>query len=119
WALVFANVVTALSATGMSYWLSDYRPRFCLKKLRKIFGFSQWLLVLGTGRFVQLQGDRLLIARLSAAAALGLYTVAKEIALMVTYELTLPITRALYPALAQLTDDAARFGRAFRASLGG
>lgn len=119
WALVLATVITALSATVVSYVLSGYRPRFCLRKFRKIFGFSQWMLVLGLGHFVQQNGDRLLIARLSAAADLGVYTVAKEIAKMATHELTLPITRALYPALAQLADDLPRFSRAFRSSLGG
>lgn len=119
WALVISQVIAAVSATSFSYILSSYRPRFTLSRIRSIFSFSQWILVIGLAHFVQMNGDRAIFGRLFAAAELGIYTVAKEIALMVTAELTLPITRALLPTMAQLTGDMERFSRALLATLGG
>lgn len=119
WALVFGHVINALSAVIFSYILSNYRPRFTFVRLRSIFGFSQWILITGFANFVNMNGDKGIFGKLFSAADLGIYSIAKEIAVMVTSELTMPITRALVPTMAQLTDDMDRFRAAFLSTIGG
>jgi lipopolysaccharide exporter len=56
WALVGGIVAGNVAAVVVSYLFLPYRPRFCLKSSRALFGFSKWIQVSSMLRYVQRSG---------------------------------------------------------------
>jgi lipopolysaccharide exporter len=118
WALVAGIVMRSVMMLALSYAMHPYRPRFGLSRAGELFKFSKWLLVneylvYGAGNV-----DRLLIGRFLNAASLGVYSLAKEIATLLSAELVLPITRAMYPGYAKISGDPERLKEMFLNTIG-
>ena len=111
WALVIGFAAGGLVRVALSYIMHPYRPRFSLARWREIMHFSKWLLVANFLSFVNMRSHSLIVGKILGAATLGLYTVAAEIASLVTSELLAPIRRALLPGYAKLTHDLETMGR--------
>ena len=118
WALVVGIVVGATTMFVLSYTMHPYRPRFDLSKAGELFKFSKWLLVNEYLVFAAKNIDRFLIGRFLDAASLGVYSLAKEIATLMSSELVLPITRAIYPGYAKISHDPERLKEMFLHTLG-
>ncbi len=58
WALVAGMVAGNVAAVVVSYGFLPYRPRFCLRSWRELFGFSKWLQVNSMLRYVRDRGLR-------------------------------------------------------------
>lgn len=117
WALVIGMIFSRAVWLMLSYTMHPFRPRFCLRGTRKIFRFSKWLLANNILSFAQRRSDVAVIGRFFDSASLGLYSVALEIARLITSELLVPIQRVLLPGLAALVDGTDRVYRAFFDSL--
>jgi O-antigen/teichoic acid export membrane protein len=113
-ALAIAVPVSAAVAVVLSYRMSPYRPRLSLARCRRIWPFSQWLIVYYTAEYAADRGDELLVGRIAGAAALGHYSFASQIAVMPVRELVAPVVRALMPTTAKIAHDRAAIGHAFR-----
>lgn len=118
WALVVGIVVGATMMSVLSYTMHPYRPRFGLSKAGELFKFSKWLLVNDYFVFAAGNFDRFLIGRFLDAATLGVYSLAKEIATLMSSELVLPITRAVYPGYAKISHEPERLKEMFLHTLG-
>jgi O-antigen/teichoic acid export membrane protein len=88
----------------MSYTMSSYRPRFSLAASAELFGFSKWLLINNILFFLLHRGCTFVIARLSGAAALGIYTISYEISSLPSTELVAPINRVMFPGFSKMRD---------------
>jgi len=113
WALVGGIIGSALWHVGASYALHPFRPRVSLKSWRELFAFTKWLLLHNILLYFRNRTDRLVIGKLLGAATLGIYTLAFELANLVTTELMAPIRRALFPGYAKLAADPARMRSMF------
>lgn len=122
WQSYWAMVVGALAGRSLgvviSYILHEYRPRFSLIRLRKIWSFSQWILVRNLGNFGQMQIDKFLVGRRADASTMGAYTLADEIAAMPSTELLAPLGRVLFPLFVDAASDPQRLKNAFCKALG-
>jgi O-antigen/teichoic acid export membrane protein len=93
----------------------EFRPRFCLAKVKELFGFSKWLLINNIVCFFKERSSDFVVGRLHGPASLGLYNISYEISNMPTADLSASINRALLPGFAKIdtgNDLRAAYGNA-------
>ncbi|WP_420474448.1 lipopolysaccharide biosynthesis protein [Noviherbaspirillum sp. ST9] len=105
WALVAGQLTGTFVSVALSYYVSDYRPRFSLKAKVELFHSSKWLVMNNILQFLNGRASELLIGRLGGATTLGVYTIASEISTLPTTELVAPINRAAFPGYARVAND--------------
>jgi len=118
WALVGGIVAGNVAAVIVSYAFLPYRPRFCLKSWRTLFGFSKWIQVSSMLRYLRDRGFVLVMGRALDAGSVGLFSVAKEIGSVANETLIGPINRAVFPGYSRLANDAERLRDAYKSTLG-
>lgn len=118
WALVAAILVSKLAGTIISYLAHPFRPHFSLAKVAGLMVFSKWMLLNSFVSYLKERSVDLVTGRMLGAAALGLYNVTYEIAIMPTTELSAPINRALLPGFAKMAHDADAMRTAYRNAIG-
>jgi O-antigen/teichoic acid export membrane protein len=112
WALLAGIVVGRVGGTVLSYMMSSYRPRHCLKEWRPLFNFSKWLLFNNILNLFS-RADVYVIGPYLGAHDLGVYNVSGEIAALPSTELVAPIQRAIYPGFAKLAGDPERLKKSY------
>lgn len=115
WALAIGQLTGTFAGVILSYLVSDYRPRFCLKAKKELFHASKWLLVNNMLAFFNGRAAEFVIGKFAGVAGLGVYTVSSEIAAMPTNELVAPINRAAFPAYSTLANDVGSLRSSFLA----
>jgi O-antigen/teichoic acid export membrane protein len=118
WALVAGIVAGRVAAVIISYAFLPYRPRLCLASWRELLGFSKWLQVNGMLGYFRDRGFIYVLGRALDAPAVGLFTLADEIASLPSTTLVAPLNRAVFPGFAQLSGDAARLRDGYKTMLG-
>jgi lipopolysaccharide exporter len=113
WALVIGQTFGTVVSVVLSYLVSDYRPRFSLRARTELFHSSKWLMINNILGFLNLRSADFLIGRWTGAPALGLYTIAFEVATLPTTELVAPINRAAFPGYARVAGDLAQLRSSF------
>lgn len=113
WALVIGQVLGQLIEVGISYRMSDYRPRLSLARIGEIWGFSQWLVLARFARLVNKQFDRWVVGTIGGASVMGYYYVAADFAASPSDEVVLPMSRAAFPVYSRLHDEPAALRQAF------
>ena len=102
WALVGGILLTKLGGSVLSYMAHEFRPRFCLAKVKELVGFSKWLLSNNIVCFFKDRSTDFVVGRLHGAASLGLYNISYEISNIPTADLSASINRALLPGFAKI-----------------
>lgn len=105
WALVGSILLSKLGSSGLSYIAQEFRPRFCLVKIKELFGFSKWLLINNFIGFLKEHSADFIIGRFLGPVSLGLYNISYEVSNMPTSELSASINRALLPGFAKIGAD--------------
>lgn len=117
WALVIGTCAVVSARVVCSYLMEPYRPWFSLASARKFFNFSKWVALTNGLNYLAGRIDLILLGKFAATATVGFYTFALEIATMVTTEVSLPVSRAVYPALAKMQDNAKELGKFYSKGL--
>jgi lipopolysaccharide exporter len=118
WALVAGMVAGNVAAVVVSYWFMPYRPRFCLRSSRELYGYSKWLQVNSMLRYVRDRGYILIMGRVLDAAGMGIFAVAKEIGSTVPNTLVAPLNRAVLPGYSRIAHDPAQLRDGYKSMLG-
>jgi len=118
WALVFGTVAGRAFGLVLSYMFHPYRPRVALGAARAILGFSGWLVVNHILGFAFHRGAHFVVGKTLGSAALGLHTIAYDIANIPREYMIAPVNRAVYPAYAAISGDKASLARAYLRVLG-
>jgi lipopolysaccharide exporter len=113
WALVIGQIAGKVIEVGISYSMSDYRPRITLSRLGEIWGFSQWLVLARFSRLINRQFDRWVVGSITGAATMGYYYVASDFAASPSDEVVLPMSRAAFPVYSRLQDEPEALRQAF------
>lgn len=111
WAIIIGNLIGALFAGLLSYFLVPYLPRLSLAKLREIWAFSGWMFFNQLLETVNWRIDQLIIGLVVPKGQLGIYAVADNLAVIPTRETIQPIRHALFPGLANLSQNVKRLAR--------
>ncbi len=117
-ALVTGLIAGTVATLMASYTLSAYRPRVSLAAFGEIFGFSKWMLATNMLRFTQQRLDTFILGKTLGLTALGFYTIALELANLVSTEFAMPLRRAFMPGYAKLQDDASALREQFATAYG-
>ena len=104
WALVIGTVIGRILAMALSYAVHPYRPRFSLVGVREIYRFSGWLVLNNNLLFVVGRVSDFITGKVAGTHAMGIFTIANEIASLPTTELVAPINRAAFPGYARMAD---------------
>jgi lipopolysaccharide exporter len=113
WALVIGQVIGRVIEIGISYRMSDYRPRLSLARVGEIWGFSQWLVLARFARLMNRSFDRWVVGSIGGASAMGHYYVASDFAASPSDEVVLPMSRAAFPVYCRLQEEPAALRQAF------
>ena len=105
WALVIGQLTGTFVSVSLSYWVSDYRPRFSFKAKVELFHSSKWLMMNNILQFLNGRAAEFVIGRLAGAQVLGIYAIASEISTLPTTELVAPINRAAFPGYARVASE--------------
>jgi lipopolysaccharide exporter len=105
WALAIGQLTGTFASVLLSYYVSDYRPRFCLRARSELFHASKWLFVNNMLSFLNGRAAEFVIGKFAGVAGLGVYTISSEISTLPTTELVAPINRAAFPGYARLAHD--------------
>ena len=112
-ALVGGLVAAPLLMVVLSYFMHSYRPGLSLERWREAFRFSKWLLAGDLFLFLYSRADNFLLGKLAATGALGIYTLAHEIASLASSELVMPIRRVLIPGYSKMIEDSSTLRAGF------
>lgn len=105
WALVIGQLSSTVLSVALSYYMSTYRPRFSLKSKLELFHTSKWLVINNLFGFLQNRSAPFLLARLSGASSVGVFSIGMEISTLPSNELVAPINRAAFPGYAKAAHD--------------
>jgi lipopolysaccharide exporter len=107
WALIAGMVTGNVLGVALTYLLHPFRPRFSLAHAAQMLRFSKWLLFNNGIGFLQTRAADFIVGRLAGSSALGVFSMAFEIATLPTTELASPINRVALPAYSKLAGDRA------------
>jgi len=113
WALIGGFIAERLVWVVATYVAHPYRPRVSWAAARELWDFSRWIPVQNTGRLLRNNVDSFLVGRLFGAGPMGIYTMAGSAAGLAVVEIVGPVSDALLPSYAQLTNEPERLGRAY------
>ena len=100
WALVIGLVVGKIVRLIATYAMQPYRPKLGLHAWRNLAGFSAWMWLSSLVYIVWFRADPLVVGSQVTKAALGLYVVALDIALLPATEIMEPIGAVLFAGFA-------------------
>lgn len=115
WALIFGMLVGSLVGVVFSYIIHPFRPhvRLDFTKIRKLFGFGQWVFGSTVLVFLVTQGDDAFVGKFLGATMLGFYQMAYRISNMPATEITRVISQVAFPAYSKIQDDMPRLREAY------
>lgn len=113
WALLIGSLVSSCIAVALSYLLHPYRPRISLVAFGELMAFSKWFLLTSIVEFLYGRMAGLIIGKWSGPAGVGAYSLAADVAVMATQEISAPVQRAVFPGYAKLANDRSQLRRVF------
>jgi PST family polysaccharide transporter len=112
WSLVIGQLAFAAGKLVLAWWLSPLRPSpFEARRetLRELVGFGRHVGVANLINYGNLNSQNIIIGRVLGATSLGYYSVSARLASMPVNVVGGIVGRAMFPALARVHGDGARF----------
>ena len=100
WALVVGILTLRIMRVVMSYVMHPYRARLSVGAWRHIIGFSVWTWFISLIVLVRDRTGSFVVGRLLGSAAVGIFSIAGEIATLPVMEMVQPLCRACWSAFA-------------------
>lgn len=113
WAIILGLAANGLVVLGASYVLRPYRPRVRFDAWRRVLDFSGWLTGVALMSALNNKLDSLIVARFAGPTGAGQFFMGQQFAELPTREIAFPISRAIYPGLAELQAETDRMRSAF------
>lgn len=106
WAFIIAEIIEGIVNVFGSFVIHKFRPKFSLLGWKRQWEFSQWILLKSFFVFMRFRVDNIFISKYLAIDALGMYSVAKDVATLPAGQIIEPIMQPLYVGLSSIKDDA-------------
>lgn len=113
WAIILGLLTGGFVQLVLSYWLRPYRPQFSFQSMEKVLGVSGWLAGVSFLAALNNKLDVPILARFVGAGGAGAYFIGFQLSELVSGQIAMPLTRALYPGLSSLQGDNERMTRAY------
>ncbi|MCU7938647.1 MAG: lipopolysaccharide biosynthesis protein [gamma proteobacterium symbiont of Bathyaustriella thionipta] len=116
WAIVTQMVVSAILATTILWAMKIWRPKwlFSYNRLKKMFGFSIYLLITGLSNILFANMYIVIIAKYFSVTLVGYYFFSSKIKQLVIGQLVVSIQAVTYPALSKIQDDPDRLKSGYK-----
>lgn len=108
WALVIGQLIGGIAGVILGYVFVPRWPRPTLAVAAEILPFSFWMVIRNFAIFVTERFDTVMVARLYSTDLVGPYDLAKNTAQYAIAESLLPLSRALLPGFAKITEEQQR-----------
>lgn len=105
WALVAGIVTGTFFRVFVSFAMHPYRPRITVSKWRELMHFSKWLVLNNISFLLTSRSDTFILGKFAGAKAVGVYSIAFEIANLTASNLLAPLRRAILPGYAKVSGD--------------
>ncbi len=112
-ALVILSVTPAIIEMIATHVLAPYRPHFTLSKMRFILSFAGQVTISRVLATLSSEGDRFIVGGFVSKAALGFFSMGRSVATTASWSIAMPLLAVMYPGLAQIRHDPARFRRSY------
>lgn len=113
WALAYGIIASTAAGVVLSYTMHPYRPRWCLARVRQLYGFSFNMLAQAISYFLNSKIDEIVVGGNFGTETMGHYHIAADVGTSPTYELTEPMTRSLFPVYARLSGQPGELSAAY------
>lgn len=113
WALAYGILASATAGVVLSYAMHPYRPRWCLARVRQLYGFSFNMLAQAISYFLNGKIDEIVVGGAFGTETMGHYHIAADVGTSPTYELTEPMARSLFPVYAKLAGQPGELSAAY------
>lgn len=113
WALVLGVLCNQLVVTTYSFIMHPFRPGFCFKSFNKLFKFSRWILLNNIVHFINDKVSQLIVGKALSPAALGFFSLSKEIGQLPTSHIAVPINIATFPVYSRFQDNPVELRKAY------
>ena len=120
WSIVVGTVLGATVRVSALWLVSDWRPhghKPSLEKSIELFRYGRHIIATSIVNMVQMRVDQMVIVASIGETALGLYYVAARIPEIVVLGVNSVITRVVFPALSNLSEDRARLVAAYSTTI--
>jgi O-antigen/teichoic acid export membrane protein len=95
WALIIGTISHyTIHAIG-SYFIYPFMPRFCLKNIHEQWDYSKWILLRSFTGYIRSKGDAFIISKFFSTSDVGIFTIAKEFAMLVYEQIATPVAEII------------------------
>jgi O-antigen/teichoic acid export membrane protein len=115
WSIVIGHVIGAISRTTISWLVVRWRPRFRFyaDKARELWHYGIHILMLNALSIAVDQADPLMVGTLLGTVQLGYYTIASKLPDLIVVNLSLVLTRVIFPAYVKMKNDREMLTRSY------
>jgi len=115
WSLVAGSLMGALARSVLLWTKSHWRPSilFDVKAFKELFGFGKNVMGSRILNYMGSNVDYLLIGKFLSASALGVYTLAFQMAIFPLSKISSVITRVTFPTFSSIQDNNARLRQGY------
>nr|WP_234488779.1 lipopolysaccharide biosynthesis protein [Oxynema sp. CENA135] len=118
WSLVGQRLSNGVAGVLVLWWASDWRPglKFSISHAKELFSFGVNIMGSQILTFFILRADDFLIGKFLGSEALGYYTIAYRVLLMITQLLYSTTNQVVLPAFSKLQEEPERLRKALYSS---
>ncbi|MDG6026020.1 MAG: lipopolysaccharide biosynthesis protein [Candidatus Brocadia sp.] len=115
YALVIQNILSAVIDTFLLWKVTEWYPKleFSWKEVKKLTSFSAYIIAESSLDQLIQQANTLVVGKLFSPAALGFFSRANSLNLLINKNSAQSITKVFFPVLSIIQDDAERFRQVY------
>jgi O-antigen/teichoic acid export membrane protein len=105
WAMIFGTIIYFSTLSIGSYIVASYKPSFSLNNVANQWNYSKWILYRGFIGYARAKGDAFLLAKFFSVGEVGVFSIAKELAMLVYEQIAMPIGEIIMTSIQKVKDD--------------
>lgn len=105
WAMIWGSLCYSLINCLMGYYIAPYIPSIDFSKFRPQWEFSKWIYLNSFISYSRAKADSFILAKYYSAQDLGLFTIAKELGVLVYQQIALPINDIVIVSIRKSVND--------------
>jgi PST family polysaccharide transporter len=120
WSLVTQALVQTVVGTALLWTVTPFRPGLSVSRahFRELFSFGNKFMGIAVLSFISKRSDDLLIGSVLGPTALGLYSVAYRLLVIMTEVMTLTVQSVAFPTFSRMQAERERLRRAYQTAMG-
>ncbi len=105
WALIIGTISHYTIHTIGGYFIYPFTPKFCLKRINEQWDFSKWILLRSFVGYIRSKGDAFIISKFFSTSDVGIFTIAKEFAMLVYEQIATPVAEIIMTSVQKANNN--------------